>query len=187
MSALDVKSAQRPAPDGVLSAIADYARNFTVRSEPAYETARYCLMDSLACALQALKIPACRKLLGPVVPGAVMPGGARVPGTSFELDPVQAAFNIGALIRWLDFNDTWLAAEWGHPSDNLGGILAVADYLARNGAPLVMRDVLTAMIKANEIQGVSALQNRLNRVGLGHGGLVKAAPTAERANVPGLS
>src|SRR6266513_1752808 len=132
MSAHLVKSALRPAPDGVLSAIADYARNFTVESQPAYQTARYCLMDSLACALQALAIPACRKLLGPVVPGAVMPGGARVPGTSFELDPVQAAFNIGTLIRWLDFNDTWLAAEWGHPSDNLGGILAVADYLARN-------------------------------------------------------
>src|SRR5213080_2958880 len=158
MSALDVKSAQRPAPDGVLSAIADYARNFTVESQPAYQTARYCLMDSLACALQALAIPACRKLLGPVVPGAVMPGGARVPGTSFELDPVQAAFNIGTLIRWLDFNDTWLAAEWGHPSDNLGGILAVADWRSRNAVaagkpPLTMRDVLTAMIKAHEIQG----------------------------------
>src|SRR5436190_23234355 len=134
MSAHLVKSALRPAPDGVLSAIADYARNFTVESQPAYQTARYCLMDSLACALQALAIPACRKLLGPVVPGAVMPGGARVPGTSFELDPVQAAFNIGTLIRWLDFNDTWLAAEWGHPSDNLGGIVAVADWLSRNQA-----------------------------------------------------
>src|SRR5256714_1892090 len=183
MSALDVKSAQRPAPDGVLSAIADYARNFTVRSEPAYETARYCLMDSLACALQALKIPACRRLLGPVVPGAVMPGGARVPGTSFELDPVQAAFNIGAMIRWLDFNDTWLAAEWGHPSDNLGGILAVADYLARKAVmegkkPPSVRDVLTGMIKAHEIQGVLALENSFNRVGLAHGILVRVASTA---------
>src|SRR3989440_4348934 len=178
MSALDVKSAQRPAPDGVLSAIADYARNFTVRSEPAYETARYCLMDSLACALQALRIPACRKLLGPVVPGAVMPGGARVPGTSFELEPVQAAFNIGAMVRWLDFNDTWLAAEWGHPSDNLGGILAVADYLSRGGQPLTMRDVLIAMIQAHEIQGVLALENSFNRVGLDHVLLVRIASTA---------
>src|SRR5580692_12016805 len=131
MSAHDVKSAQRPPPDAVLTAIAAYARDFTVRSESAYETARYCLMDTLACGFLALKYPACRRLLGPVVPGAVMTGGARVPGTSFELDPVQAAFNIGALIRWLDFNDTWLAAEWGHPSDNLGAILAVADYLSR--------------------------------------------------------
>src|SRR2546423_1671693 len=190
MSALDVKSAQRPAPDGVLSAIADYARNFTVRSEPAYETARYCLMDSLACALQALKIPACRKLLGPVVPGAVMPGGARVPGTSFELDPVQAAFNIGALIRWLDFNDTWLAAEWGHPSDNLGGILAVADYLARNAVmsgrtPPSVRALLTAMIKAHEIQGVLALENSFNRVGLDHVLLVRVASTAVVAGMLG--
>src|SRR5213082_981492 len=159
MCAHQVKSALRPAPDGVLSAIADYARNFTVESQPAYESARYCLMDSLACALQALKIPACRKLLGPVVPGAVMPGGARVPGTSFELDPVQAAFNIGALIRWLDFNDTWLAAEWGHPSDNFAAILSAAEYASRMRAetPLTMRDVLVAGIKAYEIQGVLAL------------------------------
>ncbi|HSY45952.1 MAG TPA: MmgE/PrpD family protein, partial [Steroidobacteraceae bacterium] len=142
MSSHDVKSATRPAPDAALLAIADYARNFTVTSALAYETARYCLMDTLACGFQALKYPACRKLLGPVVPGAVMTGGARVPGTSFELDPVQAAFNIGAMIRWLDFNDTWLAAEWGHPSDNLGGILAAADYLSRGGSPVRVRDVL---------------------------------------------
>src|SRR5437763_15379385 len=179
MSALDVKYAQPPAPDGVLSAIADYARNFTVRSEPAYETARYCLMDSLACALQALKIPACRKLLGPVVPGAVMPGGARVPGTSFELDPVQAAFNIGALTRWLDFNDPWLAAEWGHPSDNLGGILALADYLSRTGeSALTVGDILHAMNKAHEIQGILALENSFNRVGLYHVLLVRVATTS---------
>src|SRR5437762_5266790 len=180
MCAHQVKSALRPAPDGVLSAIADYARNFTVESQPAYQTARYCLMDSLACALQALAIPACRKLLGPVVPGAVMPGGARVPGTSFELDPVQAAFNIGTLIRWLDFNDTWLAAEWGHPSDNLGGILAVMDFICRNDRKLsdeaergpvgifgsagyTVGDLLTAMIQAHEIQGVLALENSFNR------------------------
>jgi 2-methylcitrate dehydratase len=183
MSGHDIKSAQRPPFDAVLTAIADYARNFTVRSTDAYDTARYCLMDTLACALQALKYPACRKLLGPVVPGAVMTGGARVPGTSFELDPVQAAFNIGAMVRWLDFNDTWLAAEWGHPSDNLGGILAVADYRARAAVmsgqpPLKVRDLLTAMIKAHEIQGVLALENSFNRVGLDHVLLVRVASTA---------
>jgi 2-methylcitrate dehydratase len=183
MSSHDIKSAQRPDPDAALTAIATYARNFTIASEQAYETARYCLMDTLACGFQALKYPACRKLMGPVVPGAVMAGGARVPGTSFELDPVQAAFNIGAMVRWLDFNDTWLAAEWGHPSDNLGGILAVADYLARQAVmqgktPLTVRDVLTAMIKAHEIQGVLALENSFNRVGLDHVLLVRVASTA---------
>src|SRR3954471_17636346 len=130
MSSHDFKSAQRPDPDQALLDIADYALSYAIKSEDAYETAFYCLMDTLACGFQALKYPACTKLMGPVVPGATMPGGARVPGTSFELDPVQAAFNIGTMIRWLDFNDTWLAAEWGHPSDNLGSILAVADYLA---------------------------------------------------------
>jgi 2-methylcitrate dehydratase len=140
-------------------------------------------MDTLACGFQALQYPACTKLMGPVVPGAVLPGGARVPGTSYELDPVQAAFNIGAMIRWLDFNDTWLAAEWGHPSDNLGAILAVADYLSRRNAAqgkkgLVVRDVLTAMIKAHEIQGVTALENSFNRVGLDHVLLVRIASTA---------
>ncbi len=183
MSAHDAKSAERPAPDAALTAIADYARNFKLGGEGAYDTARYCLMDTLACGLQALKYPACRKLLGPVVPGAVMPGGARVPGTSYELEPVQAAFNIGAMIRWLDFNDTWLAAEWGHPSDNLGGILAVADYQARAAVmsgttPFSVRDVLSAMIKAHEIQGVLALENSFNRVGLDHVLLVRVASTA---------
>jgi 2-methylcitrate dehydratase len=192
MSAPDVKSAQRPDPDAALTAIARYARNFTVASEVAYDTARYCLMDTLACGFQALQYPACRKLLGPVVPGAVMAGGARVPGTSFELDPVQAAFNIGAIVRWLDFNDTWLAAEWGHPSDNLGGILAVADYLARNAlmtgkSPPKVRDVLTAMIKAHEIQGVLALENSFNRVGLDHVLLVRVASTAVVASMLGAS
>jgi 2-methylcitrate dehydratase len=192
MSAPEVKSARRPDPDAALTAVAHYARNFTVASEGAYDTARYCLMDTLACGLQALKFPACRKLLGPVVPGAVMAGGARVPGTSYELDPVQAAFNIGALVRWLDFNDTWLAAEWGHPSDNLGGILAVADYLARGAlmtgkSPPKVRDVLTAMIKAHEIQGVLALQNSFNRVGLDHVLLVRVASTAVVASMLGAS
>ena len=183
MSTHDHKSAQRPDPDAVLLAIAEYAKDFSVQSTQAYETARYCLMDTLACGFQALKYPACTRMLGPVVPGAVMPGGARVPGTSFELDPVQAAFNIGAMIRWLDFNDTWLAAEWGHPSDNLGGILAVADYLARKAImegkkPPTVRDVLAAMIKAHEIQGVLALENSFNRVGLDHVLLVRVASTA---------
>jgi 2-methylcitrate dehydratase len=183
MPSHDYKSAVRPDPDSVLVAIADYAHGATITSTAAYDTARYCLMDTLACGFQALKYPACTKLLGPVVPGAVMPGGARVPGTSYELDPVQAAFCIGAMIRWLDFNDTWLAAEWGHPSDNLGGILAVADYLARKRVmegekPLTVRDVLTAMIKAHEIQGVLALENSFNRVGLDHVILVRVATTA---------
>jgi 2-methylcitrate dehydratase len=183
MSAHDIKSAERPQPDALLTAIGSYARNATITSPTAYDTARYCLMDTLACGFQALKYPACRKLLGPVVPGAVMTGGARVPGTSYELEPVQAAFNIGAMVRWLDFNDTWLAAEWGHPSDNLGGILAVADYLARSAVmqgldPPTVRDVLSAMIKAHEIQGVLALENSFNRVGLDHVLLVRVASTA---------
>src|SRR5512139_906503 len=151
----------RPKPDRVLTDIADYVAGTTIKSAEAYDTARYCLMDTLGCGLEALSYPACTKLLGPVVPGTVVPNGARVPGTQFQLDPVMAAFNIGCMIRWLDFNDTWLAAEWGHPSDNLGGILATADYISRNavaaGKPsLSMRDVLTAMIKAHEIQGVIA-------------------------------
>src|SRR5882672_2175075 len=174
----DIKSAERPAPDHVLTAIADYALNYDIASPLAYETASYCLLDTLACGFQALKYPACTKLMGPVVPGATLTGGARVPGTSYELDPINAAFNIGAMIRWLDFNDTWLAAEWGHPSDNLGGILAVVDYLSRSGKALKVRDVLTGMIKAHEIQGVLALENSFNRVGLDHVLLVRVASTA---------
>ena len=183
MSSHDYKSAKRPDPDRVLVDIAEYATAYQVTSEVAYVTARYCLLDTLACGFQALGYPACSKLLGPVVPGATMVGGARVPGTSYELEPVQAAFNIGAMIRWLDFNDTWLAAEWGHPSDNLGGILAVADYLSRRNlvegkAPLQVRDLLTAMIKAHEIQGVTALENAYNKVGLDHVLNVRVATTA---------
>jgi len=174
----DVKSAERPAPDQILTEIAEYAANFEIKSQLAYETARYCLMDTLACGFQALKYPACTKLLGPVVPGATLSNGARVPGTAYELDPINAAFNIGAMIRWLDFNDTWLAAEWGHPSDNLGAILAVADYLSRSGRPVPVRSVLTGMIKAHEIQGVLALENSFNRVGLDHVLLVRVASTA---------
>ena len=183
MSDIGIRSATRADWDKELVAIADYVCNTSIESDLAYETAHYCLMDTLACGFQALDYPACTKLLGPVVPGATLAGGARVPGTSYELEPVMAAFNIGAMNRWLDFNDTWLAAEWGHPSDNLGGILAVADYLSRQSrakgeAPLTMRDVLTAAIKAHEIQGVLALENSYNRVGLDHVLLVRVASTA---------
>jgi 2-methylcitrate dehydratase len=175
-------SNERPAPDEVLSDIADYALGYTISSELAYTTAQYCLMDTLGCGLEALEYPACTRLLGPIVPGTVVPNGARVPGTKYQLDPVQAAFNIGTMIRWLDFNDTWLAAEWGHPSDNLGAILAVADWLSRipaeGGPALTMRQVLTAMIMAHEIQGCIALENSFNKVGLDHVVLVKVASTA---------
>jgi 2-methylcitrate dehydratase len=177
----------RPKPDKVLTDIADYATKYTISSSDAYETARYCLMDTLGCGFEALEYPACTKLLGPIVRGTVVPNGARVPGTQFQLDPIQAAFNLGAMIRWLDFNDTWLAAEWGHPSDNLGGILMAADWLSRNRHPLVMRDVLTGMIKAHEIQGVLALENSFNRVGLDHVVLVKVASTAVVANMIGCT
>jgi 2-methylcitrate dehydratase len=182
----------RPDPDAILVALADYVRQYRIESAEAYRTARLCLMDTLGCGLEALSYPACTKLLGPVVPGTIVPHGARVPGTQFQLDPVQAAFNIGAMIRWLDFNDTWLAAEWGHPSDNLGGILATADWLTRTAIaagklPLRIRDVLTAMIKAHEIQGVLALENSFNRVGLDHVVLVKVASTAVVSGLLGLS
>ena len=176
-------SNERPAPDQVLVDIAEYALNYEVKSDLAYSTARACLIDTLGCGLEALDYPACTRLLGPIVPGTVVPEGARVPGTSYQLDPVQAAFSIGAMIRWLDFNDTWLAAEWGHPSDNLGGILAVADWLSRTAVlqskpALRMKQVLTAMIKAHEIQGCLALENSFNKVGLDHVVLVKVATTA---------
>src|SRR6516162_10131121 len=182
----------RSQPDRVLVEIADYVMNYKVASDLAYETARNCLIDTLGCGLEALEYPACTKLLGPIVHGTVVPNGAKVPGTRFVLDPVQAAFNIGTMIRWLDFNDTWLAAEWGHPSDNLGGILATADWLSRNAIaagkqPLPMRDVLTAMIKAHEIQGCLALENAFNRVGLDHVVLVKVASTAVVAQMLGLA
>src|SRR4029434_4065434 len=180
----------RPKPDRVLVDIAEYVSTYKIRSEQAYDTARHCLIDTLGCGLEALTYPACTKLMGPIVPGTIVPNGAKVPGTSFQLDPVQAAFNIGTMIRWLDFNDTWLAAEWGHPSDNLGAILAVADYLSRRNASqgakgLVVRDVLTAMIKAHEIQGVTALENSFNRVGLDHVLLVRIASTAVAAAMLG--
>jgi 2-methylcitrate dehydratase len=185
-------SSARPKPDPVLFDIADYVDNYEIRSELAFTTARNCLIDALGCSLEALEYPACTKLLGPIVPGTTIPHGARIPGTTFELDPVQAAFNIGAMVRWLDFNDTWLAAEWAHPSDNLGGILAMADWLSRTAlaagkAPRTMRDVLTAMIKAYEIQGCLALENSLNRVGLDHVLFVKVASTAVLAKMLGLS
>ncbi len=180
---------ERPPYDQVLVDIADYVCSYTIEGELAYTTARNCLIDTLGCGLEALEYSACTKLLGPIVPGTIVPNGAKVPGTAFQLDPVQAAFNIGAMIRWLDFNDTWLAAEWGHPSDNLGGILAVADWLSRSavGTPLTMRDVLTAMIKAHEIQGCLALENSFNKVGLDHVVLVKVASTAVVAQMLGLT
>jgi 2-methylcitrate dehydratase len=185
-------SNERPGPDQVLADIADYALNYEITSDLAFSTARACLIDTLGCGLEALEYPACTKLLGPVVPGTVVPFGARVPGTGYQLDPVQAAFNIGAMIRWLDFNDTWLAAEWGHPSDNLGGILATADWLSRTAlaegkTPLTMRRVLAAMVKAHEIQGCIALENSFNKVGLDHVVLVKVASTAVVCELLGLS
>jgi 2-methylcitrate dehydratase len=184
MSESDVTSAVRREPDPLLQQIADYVLDLDrITSDDAIDTARLCLMDTLGCGLLALNYPACVKMLGPVVPGATMHGGARVPGTSYELDPVRAAFNIGAMVRWLDFNDTWLAAEWGHPSDNLGGIFAVADYLSRKRIsegenPITIRDLLLAMVQAHEIQGVLALENSFNRFGLDHVLLVRIASTA---------
>jgi 2-methylcitrate dehydratase len=182
----------RPKPDKVLVDIVDYVTNYTIKSKEAYETARYCLMDTLGCGFEALEYPACTKLLGPIVQGTVVPNGAKVPGTQFQMDPIQAAFNIGTMIRWLDFNDTWLAAEWGHPSDNLGGILATADWLSRTAVasgkkPLTVHDVLTGMIKAHEIQGCIALENSFNKVGLDHVVLVKVASTAVVAEMMGLT
>ncbi|MEN1957100.1 bifunctional 2-methylcitrate dehydratase/aconitate hydratase [Luteimonas changyuni] len=181
----------RPEPDQAMVDIADYVTGFAVESPLAWTTARHCLLDTLGCGLEALEYPACTRLLGPIVPGTVVPNGARVPGTGYQLDPVQAAFNIGAMVRWLDFNDTWLAAEWGHPSDNLGGILAVADWLSRTAVadgrpPLLMKDVLRAMVKAHEIQGCIALENSFNAVGLDHVVLVKVASTAVVAGLLGL-
>jgi len=183
---------ERPQPDKVLVDIADYVLNYEIKSELALQTAHYCLLDTLGCGFEALTYPACTKLLGPVVPGTIVPNGARVPGTNYILDPVQAAFNIGAMIRWLDFNDTWLAAEWGHPSDNLGGILATADWLSRTNiaegkSPLTMLQVLHAMIMAHEIQGVLALENSFNKVGLDHVILVKVASTAVVGKLLGLN
>lgn len=185
-------SNERPQPDKVLTDIVDYVLNYEIKNDLAWKTAHYCLLDTLGCGFEALTYPACAKLLGPIVQGTIVPNGAKVPGTQFQLDPVQAAFNIGTIIRWLDFNDTWLAAEWGHPSDNLGGILATADWLSRtavaNGkAALMMKDVLEAMIKAHEIQGVLALENSFNRVGLDHVILVKIASTAVVGKLLGLT
>ncbi len=192
MSSVIVHNNMRPEYDMVLIDIADYVLNYKVKSRTSLNTARYALMDTIGCGLLALDYPACTKMLGPVVPGVQMPGGTPVPGTAYELDPVQAALNIGTMIRWLDFNDTWLAAEWGHPSDNLGAVLAVADYVSRRNVrsgekPLTMRAVLEAMIKAHEIQGVIALENSFNRVGLDHVVLVRIASTAVAAKILGCT
>jgi len=179
MTATATRSAKRPEYDTVIQSIVDYVRDYDVsQSLLAMETARYCLMDTLGCGMLALQYPACTKLLGPIVPGASMKDGVHVPGTNYELDPVQAAFNLGAMVRWLDYNDTWLAAEWGHPSDNLGAILPCAEYLCQQGKKLTMKDVLMSMIKAHEIQGVLALKNSFNRVGLDHVMLVRIASAA---------
>ena len=173
----------RPGYDSVISEIADYVSNFQIQSELALDTARNCLIDTIGCGLLALKFPACTKMLGPVVEGTSVPYGVRVPGTNFKLDPIKGAFDIGCIIRWLDYNDTWLAAEWGHPSDNLGGILAVADFISQKNVsegkePIKMKQVLESMIMAHEIQGVLALKNSFNKVGLDHVVLVKVASTA---------
>lgn len=185
-------SNERPQPDQVLVAIVDYVLNYKIASKTAWNTAFYCFLDTIGCGLEALTYPACTKLLGPVVPGTIVPNGAKVPGTNYQLDPIQAAFNIGTLVRWLDFNDTWLAAEWGHPSDNLGGILATADWLSRTqiakgGKSLKTKQVLEAMIMAHEIQGVLALENSFNKVGLDHVILVKVASTAVVGKLLGIS
>lgn len=185
-------SNERPETDKVIVDIVDYALNYEITSDSAFSTAHYCLLDTLGCGFEALTYPACTKLLGPVVPGTIVPNGAKVPGTPYQLDPIHAAFNLGAIVRWLDFNDTWLAAEWGHPSDNLGGILAVADWLSRtavaNGkAPLTVKAVLDGMIRAHEIQGIMALENSFNKVGLDHVLLVKLASTAVVGRLIGLS
>ena len=182
----------RQSPDEVLVKIADYVLDKNIESTEAFKTARYCLMDTLGCGLLALTFPDCRALLGPYVEGTNVPGGVRVPGTNFTLDPVKGAWDIGAIIRWLDFNDTWLAAEWGHPSDSLGGILSAADYLSQKNISedkdsLKMKDVLTAMIKAHEVQGILALENSFNRVGLDHVVLVKVASTAVISSMFGFS
>jgi len=181
----------RPAADQELIDIADYVSNYQVTSEEALDTARNCLMDSLACMMMALQHPEASKHLGPIIPGTIVPNGAKVPGTSFQLDPVKAAWDIGALVRWLDFNDTWLAAEWGHPSDNLGAILGLGDYLSRSAVaagktPLTMLNILHYMVKAHEIQGILALDNSFNRVGLDHVLLVKVASAAVAAQMLGL-
>ena len=180
----------RPDYDQPIKDIAEYVTHYVVKSEYVFDTARHCLMDTLGCGLLALRYPECTKHLGPIVSGTIVPGGSRVPGTQFEMDPVKAAFDIGCVVRWLDFNDTWLAAEWGHPSDNLGAILAVADYVSRQRLasgykPLVMKEVLEAMVKAHEIQGVMALENSFNRVGLDHVVLVKLASTAVATQILG--
>ncbi|KAF8829083.1 hypothetical protein HHX47_DHR3000487 [Lentinula edodes] len=187
MSSHGGESTLRPEPDKVLQDIADYIHSYKIDSPLAFETARLCLIDTIGCGLEGLRFPECTKLLGPVVEGTIVPNGTKVPGTNYQLDPIRGAFNIGTIIRWLDFNDCFLAAEWGHPSDNLGAILAVADHLARQGQPLTVHDILEGMIKAHEIQGSLALLNSFNRVGLDHVVLVKVASTAVVSKMLGLN
>ncbi|KIJ67961.1 hypothetical protein HYDPIDRAFT_165724 [Hydnomerulius pinastri MD-312] len=187
MSVHHGESAVRPEPDKVLKDIADYVHNYEVTSDLAFETARLCLIDTIGCGLEALRFEGCTRLLGPVVEGTIVPNGTKVPGTPYQLDPIRGAFNIGTIIRYLDFNDCFLAAEWGHPSDNLGAILAVADHLSRQGQTVTVRQILESMIKAHEIQGGLALLNSFNRVGLDHVVLVKVASTAVVSKLLGLS
>lgn len=190
MCSANVDLNNRPDPDQELIDMADYVVSYDITSDEAYNTAKYCLMDSLACGILALKYPSCTKMLGPIVDGTSVPYGVHVPGTNYKLDPVKAAFDIGCIIRWLDYNDTWLAAEWGHPSDNLGAILAVADFvnqqrIDKGESEITMRDVLTAMIKAHELQGVMALENSFNKIGIDHVVLVKIASTAIATHMMG--
>jgi 2-methylcitrate dehydratase len=192
MSMTETHDSGRPEPDRVLTDIADYVMDTSVGSAEAYATSRLCLLDALGCAMAAMVHPACTKLLGPIIPGTIVPSGSHVPGTPFQLDPVTAAFNLGTMLRWLDFNDAWLAAEWGHPSDNLGGILATSDWLSRQAVarghkPRRVREVLTALIQAYEIQGVLGLENSFNRVGLDHAVLIKVATTGVTARLLGCT
>ena len=182
----------RPDFDNLISEIANYVSSFEIESDLALDTARNCLMDTIGCGLLALQFPACTKMLGPIVKDSKVPFGVRVPGTDYELDPVKGAFDIGCIVRWLDYNDTWLAAEWGHPSDNLGAILSVCDFISQQNiasgkASLKMRTVLESMIMAHEIQGVLALENSFNKVGLDHVVLVKVASTAIATKLMGGS
>ena len=195
-ASLAAASAPAQEYDPEIKDIATYVHSYNIDSELALDTSRYILLDTLGCGLEALRFPQCPALLGPIVPGTVVPNGTKIPGTPYQLDPVNGAFNIGAMIRWLDYNDCWLAAEWGHPSDNLGAILAVADWIARtnraggklgNGKIPTIKDVLEAMIKAHEIQGCLALENSYNKVGLDHVVLVKVASAAVVSKMLGLT
>ena len=186
---ITVETNVRPDPDELIQKIADYVHDYNITSDEAISTAKYCLMDTIGCGLLALTFPECKSLLGPHIDGTEVPNGVRVLGTNFKLDPIKAAWDNGAIIRWLDFNDTWLAAEWGHPSDNLGGILSACDYISQNYPErnISVKDIIFSMIKAHEIQGVMALENSFNRVGLDHVLLVKIASVGVISVILGLT